>query len=255
LVAGPGRAVQSKEEQITDASNAVLRVLELFEEDEPEAIINKAEINRSRCVRCLTCYRRCPYRAIQLDTKPVVVPDACEGCGICTAECPKGTITIEGMSGSEISDQIKKPDSANSGEIFVPFIVAFCCRRSAARAWQLAIETGHHLPPGLQIIELPCAGSVSYDHIFAAFKKGADGIIVITCHEGNCHSEKGNIFARQRADMVFEFLTQIGFEKERLIIKSLAANMAMEFSEFTSGFEKQIIDLGASRIKPGDSRN
>jgi len=79
--------------------------------------------------------------------------------------------------------------------------------------------------------------------------------MVITCHEGNCHSEKGNIFVRQRADMVFEFLTQMGFEKERLIIKSLAANMAMEFSEITAGFEKQMIDLGASRIKPGDKIN
>jgi len=255
LAAGPGRAVQSVEDQMTDASNAVLRVLELSEEEGPETIINKAEINRSRCVRCLTCYRLCPYRAILLDTKPAVVPEACEGCGICTAECPKGTITIEGLSGSEISDQIIKPDAVNSGKIFVPFIVAFCCRRSAARAWELAIEAGHNLPPGLKVIELPCAGSISYDHIFAAFKKGADGIMVITCHEGNCHSEKGNIFARQRADMVFEFLTQMGFEKERLIIKSLAANMAMEFSEITAGFEKQMIDLGASRIKPGDKKN
>ena len=127
-------------------------------------------------------------------------------------------------------------------------IVSFCCTRSAFRAEELAGHMGHELPSGLCVIELPCAGSISYDHVLSAFKKGADGIMVLTCHEGNCHSEKGNRYARQRADRIFEFLVQMGFEKERLNIKTIAANMAMEFSEFTGIFEKQIKALGPSKI-------
>ncbi|MBW1902790.1 MAG: hydrogenase iron-sulfur subunit [Deltaproteobacteria bacterium] len=254
IAVGPARTVQTAAGHDIDASNAALSAFELLENKLPGPE-NKAEINPGRCVRCLTCYRLCPYSAIQLDTKPVVAPDACEGCGICASECPRSTINIKGLSSSDIADELTKPGFDNRGKTFIPFIVAFCCRRSAARAGEIASGYGHDLPLGLKIIELPCAGSISHDHIFTAFMKGADGVMVLTCHEGNCHSEKGNIFARQRVDMVFEFLTQMGFEKERLIIKSLAANMAMEFSEFTSGFEKQIIDLGASRIKPGGQKN
>lgn len=249
IAAGPSRKALTARGHTTDASNAALCLAELMAETIPEPE-NKAEINRSKCVRCLTCYRLCPFKAICLDTKPRVMPNACEGCGICTAECPKGVINIEGLLGSDISDKIVKPDSIRENGAFIPFIVAFCCRRSAARARDLAIEAGHHLPLGLTIIELPCSGIISYDHIFSAFKKGADGIMVLTCHEGNCHSEKGNVYARQRAERVFELLMQMGFKKERLVIDSLAANMGMEFTEAAMYFEKQIMGMGPSKIKP-----
>ncbi|MBW1851363.1 MAG: hydrogenase iron-sulfur subunit [Deltaproteobacteria bacterium] len=248
MVAGSSRDVQSAEGNRMDASNAALSGFELLGDKVPGSE-NKAEINPSRCVRCLTCYRLCPYRAIQLNTKPVVVPGACEGCGICAAECPKETIDIKGLSGSDVSDKIIKPDFDKGEKAFVPFIVAFCCTRSAGRAWELSSGTEYNLPSGLNIIEVPCAGSISYDHIFSAFKKGADGVMVLTCHKGNCHSEHGNIYAHQRADRIFDFLEQMGFKKGRFVVKTIAANMAAEFSLITSEFENQIIGLGASKIK------
>ncbi len=55
----------------------------------------KAEIDAGACVRCLTCFRLCPYHAITLNTRPVIVPDACERCGICAAECPAEAIRID----------------------------------------------------------------------------------------------------------------------------------------------------------------
>lgn len=248
LAAGPARMVQSVAGHEIDASNAAFSVFKLVAEKIPTPE-NKAEIIRSRCVKCLTCYRVCPFKAIQLDTNPVVMTDACEGCGICAAECPKSTINIKGLSGSEISEKILKSVPINKAKDFVPFIVAFCCIRSAAMAWELASEGLYDLPPGLRVVNLPCAGSISLDHIFSALKKGADGIMVLTCHEGNCHSETGNVYARQKAMRVFDILTQMAFERERLVVKSLASNMAREFSQMAGEFEKQILVLGPSRIR------
>jgi len=250
IAAGPARAVQSDVDAITDASNAALSVIELIEEKLP-ASENKAEIDPGGCVRCLTCYRLCPYRAILLDTKPAVVPEACEGCGICAAECPRDTIKIKDLSGSDISDEILKTGFDKKVKTFIPFIVAFCCTRSAGRARELVSGTGLDLPSGLKIIECPCSGGISHDHIFAAFRNGADGVMVLACHEGNCHSELGNIYARQRVNRVCDLLIQVGFEKERLVVKTLAANMPTEFSQIAVEFEKQIIGLGASRLKSG----
>jgi quinone-modifying oxidoreductase, subunit QmoB len=118
-------------------------------------------------------------------------------------------------------------------------------------AWKSALNNNLNMPQGLNIIELPCAGGISLDHILLALKKGADGIMILTCHEGNCHSEKGNVYARRRAERALDLFDQMGLERQRLVIKTIAANMATEFSKLTLEFEKQIIGLGVSRIKDG----
>jgi len=107
---------------------------------------------------------------------------------------------------------------------------------------------GQQFPENLKVIEVPCAGSVSYEHIFTAFKNGADGVLLLTCHEGNCHSERGNIYAKIEVEQTADILSQIGFDKERLVLKSLASNMGMEFAEIVNGFEKMIVELGPSRL-------
>jgi heterodisulfide reductase subunit A-like polyferredoxin/coenzyme F420-reducing hydrogenase delta subunit len=250
MAAGPSRIVQAHYDHDIDAANAGLSIFGLVKGNAP-APENRAEIDRGRCVRCLTCYRLCPFMAIRLDAKPVVVPEACEGCGICTAECPMTTISIKGLSGPEISGKIVRPDGVDGEKAFIPFIVAFCCSRSASMAKEEALSNNLNIPEGLVIIDVPCAGGISLDHILLALKKGADGIMIITCHEGNCHSEKGNVYARRRAERALELFNQMGLERQRLVIKTIAANMAREFSELTMEFEKQIIGLGVSRIKDG----
>jgi coenzyme F420-reducing hydrogenase delta subunit len=108
---------------------------------------------------------------------------------------------------------------------------------------------GHNLPLRLKIIEVPCAGSISLNHIFTAFRNHADGVLVATCHKGNCHSEWGNIFAEQTVLQIKDAFSQIGFEKDRLLLQTLASNMGTEFAEMVSRFEETIVELGPSRLK------
>lgn len=204
---------------------------------------NKAEIHVGACVHCLTCFRLCPYHAITLNTRPVVVADACERCGLCAAECPAKAIRIEDLRVQTISKSLQPvpcPDSAS----FTPFLVAFCCARSAGRAKELAALSGMRLPDRLTIVEVPCSGSISLEHLMAAFQHQADGVMVFTCHEGNCHSERGNIMAGQRTALLKNMLKQIGIDPNRLLLKTLASNMAAEFSETADKFEKRIAQAG-----------
>jgi len=247
LVAGPSRAIQSATEHETDAADAVLAALELFEDPFDREII-KAEISPGKCVRCLTCLRSCPHRAITLNARVFVEPEACAGCGICTAECPKGAISIKGLSTSEILGNLDDHKEDKHTEE-APNIIAFCCQRSGARAWALSKHMFQRIPPGLKVIEVPCGGSVSIDHVFSAFKNGADGVLVLTCHEGNCYSEKGNIHAKRRIKNITEMLAQMGLKKDRLLIRSLASNMGKEFSELTTEFENKIKTFGPSKLK------
>ena len=100
-----------------------------------------------------------------------------------------------------------------------------------------------NLSNNTKLKSLKCEGGV-----FTAFKKGADGVLLLTCHEGNCHSERGNIYAKGEVKKITDILSQAGFEKERLVLKSLASNMGMEFAKMVNSFEKKIVELGPSRL-------
>jgi len=248
LVAGPSRGVMSQEGHATDVMNSVLVLTELFQgkTDHPG---QKAEIGPFECARCITCLRICPYKAIRLGKRVEVCADACEGCGICAAECPRTFIT---MTGPGISDDLKKISisgvSGNSKD-FTPAIIAFCCMRSAVKSGRLASEMGENLPEAFKIVEVPCAGGVSTDHILKAFLAGADGVLLLTCHNGNCHSDIGNLYAKTRAENVSERLHAMGFKKERLLVRTIAPNMGREFIGITKGFEKILRDLGPGKIR------
>jgi coenzyme F420-reducing hydrogenase delta subunit/Pyruvate/2-oxoacid:ferredoxin oxidoreductase delta subunit len=249
FVAGLSRNAQAAEEREVDIGNAALCVLNLYKKL-PEEQTGKAEINfTGHCVGCLTCFRVCPYGAISLNPKVAVDLQACEGCGICAAECPRFAIKINAPVGGTISDRIPEIKKTANIEDYSPSITAFCCSRSAKGAGDLASCMGYSFPSGLQIVEVPCAGSISLEHLFTAFRKGADGVLVLTCHKGNCHSEFGNIYAHQRVDQVSDLLPQLGFEPERLAYKTLASNMGTEFVETVNAFENTILELGPSRLK------
>jgi quinone-modifying oxidoreductase subunit QmoB len=248
FVAGFSRGVQTQGQRQADVSSAVLAVHSLYKHP-PESTMGKAEIHfAGHCVGCLTCFRSCPYGAISLSPKVAVNPHACEGCGICTAECPRFTIKLKVPDGEAISQKIPDREKTTQTGDFKPLLTVFCCSRSAKRAGDSASCMGYALPSGLQIVEVPCAGSISRQHLFTAFSKGADGVLVLTCHKGNCHSENGNIYAHQRVDQFSEMLPQIGFEPERLAYKTLASNMGREFAERVNIFENTILELGPSRL-------
>jgi coenzyme F420-reducing hydrogenase delta subunit/Pyruvate/2-oxoacid:ferredoxin oxidoreductase delta subunit len=246
LVAGPSRSIQAPGDPITEAENVAL-VWAGRNADHKKVPEDRAEIDKGHCIRCLTCYRLCPYRAITVNARVVVEPGACERCGICAAQCPRGAIHVKDLEAS-ISDQLATGNGLQKDTV-TPVLVAFCCSRSAVPARELARCTGHNPPAGLKVIEVPCSGSVSADHLFSAFKNHADGVLVLACHGGNCHSERGNMYARQTVDGLTERFAGIGFEKERILMETLASNSGAEFAEIVKGFEETILKLGPSRLK------
>ncbi len=243
FAAGPSRGVFSVADHLEDAKTVASMAVRYVKAGIPEPE-TWAEIERGGCVRCLTCYRVCPYRAVSLNSKPFISPQACEGCGLCMAECPNRVITMKGFDTDDMLDSVNEKPAGKGTEDFSPFIIAFCCSRSAKRAGELSKDMGLSLPDELKIIEVPCAGSISFNMIYSALKKGADGILVLTCHEGNCHSEVGNTYAHSRATIISHRLQNMGIEKERVTINTLASNMGKGFADTAEGFQAVIKELG-----------
>ena len=53
-------------------------------------------------------------------------------------------------------------------------------------------------PTNINIVRVPCTGKVDVIHIMRAIEKGADGVCVIGCLEGECHFNSGNLMAKRR---------------------------------------------------------
>jgi len=234
---GPARGVETPEMHMTDADDVSLAVAQHLLGDERSSIPT-AEINPRRCVRCLTCFRLCPYGAIQLDTRVKIMPTACEGCGLCRAECPQQAISLEPLEHETLINEANIAPSQDNVALNAPHIVAFCCSRSAVQAGRMANWLGWEAPPGLKIVQVPCAGGISIRHILGAFEIGANGVLVLSCHTDNCHSEYGNRYARARVTQLQSLLLSIGINPDRLAIRTLASNMGVEFAEIVNQFER-----------------
>lgn len=245
LAVGPSRGVYSENDSFADAECAALAVLQLTDAA-VDGSADHAVIDPGKCIRCLTCYRICPHRAITIDTRPVVAPESCENCGLCVSECPRRAISA---TGSGVLDPTRKPCPESGDDVFEPRLIVLCCGRSAGPAWKLSLLWGHQQPRQLSIITVPCAAGVSRDLIYQAFLHGADGVLMITCHQGNCHSEQGNRHAFHKADQIKDFFQLTGFEPDRLFVDTIAANMGAEFSEKAACFADTIRKLGPSRLR------
>ena len=101
----------------------------------------------------------------------------------------------------------------------------------------------------MTLVELPCAGALPLEHIYRAFAQPADGVVVLTCHPDICQAMVGNLLAHHRVDRISDFFKSIGFEAQRLEIKTVAANMEVELAAFLNRFKNKMIELGPIRLR------
>ena len=104
-----------------------------------------------------------------------------------------------------------------------PRIVAFCCEHSGALAARMVPADGKPIPDGVEVVSVPCSGSVQIIDILNAFRSGADGVAIFGCHEDACKHLVGNRRVRQRIQHVGGILKEIGWNPERIAFFGVAA--------------------------------
>jgi coenzyme F420-reducing hydrogenase delta subunit len=134
-------------------------------------------------------------------------------------------------------------------ETFEPLIVAFCCHYCAYTAADMAGSQRLCYPANVKVVRVPCSGKVDTVHILTAFQKGADGVYVAGCLDGDCHFKNGNIRAAHRVEAVRRLLDEIGIEAERLSMVNMSAGMGDRFAAIATEFTETIRQMGPNPIR------
>lgn len=120
-------------------------------------------------------------------------------------------------------------------------IIAFCCNWCSYAAADLAGISRLQYPGSIRIIRVMCSGMVHPEMVIHALDKGADGVMIIGCHLGECHYIRGNEMALARAEVIADTLEDLGYESERFRIAWVSSaepeRLAEAFREMSSRLE------------------
>ena len=140
-------------------------------------------------------------------------------------------------------------------EQFEPVIVAFCCHYCAYTAADMAGSKRLAYPANVKIVRVPCSGKVDAIHLMKAFEKGADGVYVAGCLEGDCHFKNGNTQVAHRVVYIKKLLDEIGIGGERLEMFYMSAGMGERFARIATEMTEKIRRLGPNPTKSALNKN
>lgn len=130
---------------------------------------------------------------------------------------------------------------------FEPKIVAFCCNWCAYAAADFAGVARMEYPHNLRVIRVMCSGMVHPELVVEALNQGADGVLILGCHFGECHYVDGNKKAHARSDMILELFEDFGFEEKRFNLAWMSSAEPGRFVDIATDMVHQIKKLGPIR--------
>ena len=136
-----------------------------------------------------------------------------------------------------------------NGNGFEPLILTFCCYWCAYAGADLAGISRRQYPTNIRIIRVQCTGMVHPNLVIEALTKGADGVLMLGCHPGDCHYQEGNLKAERRAEAITLMLQDFGIEEERFKLAWVSASEGPQFAKLMTEFTEQIRRLGPSPYK------
>ena len=129
-------------------------------------------------------------------------------------------------------------------ETFEPKIISFLCNWCSYAGADLAGTSRIEYPQNIRIIRVPCSGRVDPLFVVKAFLDGADGVMVLGCHPGDCHYQQGNYYAQRRYAVMHKLLDFTGVEADRLFVDWVSASEGKRFAEVVTTFTEKIRKLG-----------
>jgi F420-non-reducing hydrogenase iron-sulfur subunit len=129
-------------------------------------------------------------------------------------------------------------------ENFEPVIVGFLCNWCSYRAADMAGTSRMKMPPNVRPIRIMCTGRLDPAFVLKALREGADGVLVMGCHPGQCHYAEGNYKAMRRMALLQRTLRQFGLEEGRVRLEWASAAEGPKFAATVAEMTETVRKLG-----------
>jgi coenzyme F420-reducing hydrogenase delta subunit len=131
-------------------------------------------------------------------------------------------------------------------------VVAFLCNWCSYAGADKAGMNQLPVPPELAVVRVMCSGRVEPTLVLEAFQEGADGVMVLACHPGDCHYKEGNLRAFCRAELLSPLLAQLGVDPARFHFGYISAAESEQYAHVTRDFVERVRGLqprpGAAQV-------
>lgn len=158
-----------------------------------------AQVDLPRCMGCTLCAQDCPFNAITMvpredgrkfAVQSYVNPALCVGCGICTGSCDSQAMNLPGLNSRVVEKRLHAWIDAQKARGESPFVI-FCCGESAGARLHTDADGNSVELPGYRLQPVPCVGWVSSVILERALNRGAAGVLVVGCGEGDPTGREG----------------------------------------------------------------
>jgi F420-non-reducing hydrogenase iron-sulfur subunit len=127
---------------------------------------------------------------------------------------------------------------------FEPKIVGFFCNWCSYEGADSAGKAQKEYPPNVRVLRVMCSGRIDPQFVVKAFQEGADGVLILGCHPGDCHYKEGNYKALKKYELLKKTLSQMGIAEERLRLDWVSASEADKFVKVIKETVDKIRELG-----------
>lgn len=141
-------------------------------------------------------------------------------------------------------------ENKNIKNPFEPRIVAFFCNWCTYTAADLAGTARMTYAPNVRVIRIMCSGRLDPQFVLAAFREGADGVLIGGCHPGDCHYQEGNYNALRRFMLLKKLIHAVGIEEERIRLEWIAASEGDKVQRVINEMTETVRRLGPLRLEP-----
>ena len=131
---------------------------------------------------------------------------------------------------------------------FEPKLVGFLCNWCSYTGADLAGTARMKYPPNLRVIRVMCSGRVDPNFVLEALARGADGVLVLGCHPGDCHYSEGNYKCQRRVPLTRKLAEQMGVDPRRIRLEWVSASEGARFTQVVTEFTEQVRALGPLQL-------
>jgi F420-non-reducing hydrogenase iron-sulfur subunit len=127
---------------------------------------------------------------------------------------------------------------------FEPKVVAFLCNWCSYAGADKAGASQIPYPSNLRALRFMCTGRIDPQFVVKAFDEGADGVLILGCHPGDCHYKEQNFRAVQRHRLLLRLLESTGIEPQRCRLEFVSAAEGERFARVAGGMVEAVRALG-----------